>query len=144
MEELQEKGSYKFNKDIDEFYSEYASENETYKGIKEVYEKYNYLIDPHTSVGYIVYKKYLENVKNQYKTIVLSTAHPYKFPLAICKALNIECLDEFDGIDKLNKLTNVKIPQPIIDLQNINRKKIWKKEEAYEKLCDLIKELHND
>lgn len=148
MTDLKETGKFtlpkEYHEKLDDFLSYSVTKDETVKAIENCYKKYNYLIDPHTSVGYIVYKKYLENVKNQYKTIVLSTAHPYKFPLAICKALNIECLDEFDGIDKLNKLTNVKIPQPIIDLQNINRKTIWKKEEAYEKLCDLIKELHND
>lgn len=144
MDQLQEKGSYKFNKEIDEFYSEYATEEETYDGIKEVYNKYNYLIDPHTSVGYVVYKKCLEKNNIENKTIVLSTAHPYKFPLAICKALNVECIDEFDGINKLSKITNVNVPKTITDLRNIKNKKIWKKEEAYKNLCALIKELHND
>ena len=47
-------------------------------GIKEVYDRYNYTIDPHGAIGYLAFKDYLkENPKKL--GIVLETAHPSKF-----------------------------------------------------------------
>ncbi len=44
------------------------------------------VIDPHTSVGL----KALEKINLDGKNVVLSTAHPCKFPEAINKAINIK------------------------------------------------------
>ena len=54
--------------------------------IKNVYCIYNYIIDPHTSVG--VFSK-----RENEPTICLATAHPGKFPETIIKAINIEQTD---------------------------------------------------
>ncbi len=74
-----------------DIYSESNDDNRTRKGIKEVYEKYNYVIDPHGSVGYLAFKDYIEksNLKNYYG-IVLETAHPAKFKDVIEDELKIE------------------------------------------------------
>ena len=57
------------------------TEKETIDTIKETYDKYNYTIDPHTAVGVKALQKYLVNDKNNDCIgIVLSTAHPCKFP----------------------------------------------------------------
>lgn len=56
------------------------SDNETIDGIMLAHEKYNYIMDPHTAVGYQVYLKNKERISN---CILLSTAHYSKFELDI-------------------------------------------------------------
>ncbi|MBS1620161.1 MAG: threonine synthase [Bacteroidetes bacterium] len=62
-----------------------VSDEETLATIKEVYQGYNYLLDPHGAVGYLALKRYLENHLGE-KGIFLETAHPVKFPEAVEKA----------------------------------------------------------
>jgi threonine synthase len=54
------------------------SDEETRKTIKEVYQKENYLLDPHGAVAYFALHHYLKNHSNQ-KGFFLETAHPVKF-----------------------------------------------------------------
>ena len=55
-------------------------DEKTVIGIKEVYSKYNYVIDPHGAVGYLALKKFLgEHKQNKIDSIVIETAHPAKF-----------------------------------------------------------------
>ncbi len=59
--------------------SSYSFSNEETKAIlKQVYEKTNYLLDPHGAVGYAALKKYLEQYPGN-RGIFLETAHPVKF-----------------------------------------------------------------
>lgn len=53
------------------------TDDETVSGMKEVYEKYQYILDPHSAVGYLGLKKYMG--KNGCTGIILGTAHPAKF-----------------------------------------------------------------
>jgi threonine synthase len=63
----------------------------TKKTIKEFYEKYQKIIEPHGAVGWaslqIYRKKFPEN--NIYKSITLETADPAKFPEEIIKLIQI-------------------------------------------------------
>ena len=59
--------------------SGYSINDEATKlGIKEIFEKYNYIIDPHGAVGYLAFKAYQKSHPNT-KGIILETAHPSKF-----------------------------------------------------------------
>lgn len=60
------------------------SDQQTMAGIKEVYEQYRYLPDPHGAVGYLSLKQYLQDHSGE-KGIFLETAHPVKFPDAVEK-----------------------------------------------------------
>ena len=75
------------NKDLDKikknFTSEMLDENETVEMIKNINDTYQIVIDPHTAVGIGAVKK-LGLEKN---CVVLSTAHPCKFPKAIKDAI---------------------------------------------------------
>ncbi len=53
------------------------TDEETRLGIRELYEKYSYLADPHGAVGYLGIKEYSEREKCT--GIFLETAHPCKF-----------------------------------------------------------------
>ena len=54
-----------------------VNDSDTKLTINEVYSKYNYLIDPHTAVGY----KSIQNLENSHDKIkiTLATASPFKF-----------------------------------------------------------------
>lgn len=54
------------------------SDAETKKTIKEVFEKENYLLDPHGAIAYFALQNYL-NQHPQEKGYFLETAHPVKF-----------------------------------------------------------------
>ncbi len=62
------------------------TDEETLATIKEVFDKYNYLADPHGAVGYLALLQYLANHPAD-KGIFLETAHPVKFPDAIEKII---------------------------------------------------------
>lgn len=144
MVSLNSNGKYETSLEFSDFYSEYVDIETTYKGIKEVYDKYDYLIDPHTAVGYVAYKKYIEDTNDNTKTIIASTAHPFKFPEAICKALDLPFNGEFEAIEMLSEKCKIKYPEPFKKLTGEYKKTVWEKEESYENLCNLIKELAND
>ena len=77
---LDETSLNKINKD---FLSEKLNEDETINEIKEVYKNHSIVLDPHTAIGYGVAKK----LKQDNSCVILSTAHPSKFPEAIKNAL---------------------------------------------------------
>ena len=58
------------------------TDDETMATIKEVYQKDNYLLDPHGAVGYLSLHRYLQKHRTE-KGIFLETAHPIKFPAAV-------------------------------------------------------------
>lgn len=67
------------------------NDDETVDGIKEVYDKYYYVIDPHGSVGYLAMKKFLSLPhKKKYDAIVVETAHPAKFKDVVENSINRE------------------------------------------------------
>ena len=62
-----------------DFISESLSEDETKNVIKKMNENYNVLVDPHTAIGIGV----LDKLSNDGVNVILSTAHPSKFPEAV-------------------------------------------------------------
>ena len=69
-----------------DFISESLSEKETQNFIKNFYNKFNVILDPHTAVGYGV----LNKISSEGINVVLATAHPCKFPEAINKAIGLK------------------------------------------------------
>lgn len=66
-----------------DFASSNISEQEVIKTISDYYEKYSYVLDPHTAVGV---KAGLDH-KSKRPMVCLSTAHPGKFGEAVSKAI---------------------------------------------------------
>ncbi|MGC9017556.1 MAG: threonine synthase [Caldimicrobium sp.] len=66
-----------------DFLSRSVTQEETYETIKEVYEKWGYLLDPHTAIGV----KAGLTFKKELPMICLATAHPAKFIEVVSKAL---------------------------------------------------------
>ena len=83
-----------------------VTDKDTLATIKEVFEKYNYLADPHGAVGYLALSQYLSNHPDD-KGIFLETAHPVKFPDAVEKITGqpIPVPDSLQPIMKRDKLS---------------------------------------
>ena len=133
MDNLNEKGIYKVSDNLllkikESFVAYYASQDECRKTIKETFEKDGRIIDPHTAIAYNCLKKYLssnhDNISKKSESekpaVVLSTASPYKFARDVLKCIsedNIDALDDFTCLDKLNELTKEPIPKNLSKLK---------------------------
>lgn len=119
MESLVATGQYQlsnFDADIlDLFAAAYADEAETAAEIKRVYEASDYIEDPHTAVASAVYQKYRSQTGDTAKTVIASTASPYKFPVVAVEAVTGETgLGDFEALTKLHTLSGVPVP-PAVD-----------------------------
>ena len=121
MKQLSSDGYYKMDDiDFDLFYGDYSTEEEVLTTISKVFEEYNYLMDTHTAVAYNVYEKYKSKTKDWSKTIIASTASPFKFgaKVALSVGLDVEGVDEFSIIDNLGKKAKLIVPNAITELKN--------------------------
>lgn len=124
MMQLSSSGKYEITSEMQEnmqdFYGAYASEAETAETIKAIYEDCGYVIDTHTAVAACVYKKYVKETGDEKKTVIASTASPYKFTRSVMKALGQEeeNLDDFELADKLSILSGVKVPEAVEGIRN--------------------------
>lgn len=123
MNDLATKGKYtitdEMKAELDDFYGNYATEEETAKVIKDTYEKTGYVMDTHTAVAASTYKKYVAETNDDAVTVIASTASPFKFARSVMDAINPEYdkLDDFELIDELSKIANVKIPNAIEEIR---------------------------
>ena len=124
MEALASEGRYEITEEmraqLSGFYGNYASEEETAAAIKKIYEDCGYIIDTHTAVAASVFHKYQTETKDQTKTIIASTASPFKFTRSVMTAINPEydSMDDFELADELSKIGHVKIPRAIEEIRN--------------------------
>lgn len=123
MKALSQGGAYTITEEMKEqlhdFYGNYAGEEETAKTIKELYEKTGYVIDTHTAVASCVYKKYLEETKDEKPTVIASTASPYKFTRSVMNAIDdkYDAMGDFELIDKLCEISGVEVPRAIEEIR---------------------------
>ena len=124
MEALNGTGKYEITEEMKnqlvDFYGNYATEAETAKTIKDLYEDCGYVIDTHTAVAAAVYKKYVDETKDTAKTVIASTASPYKFTRSVMEAIDEKyaSMGDFELVDELTKLANVAIPNAIEEIRS--------------------------
>ncbi|MDO5015064.1 MAG: threonine synthase [Clostridia bacterium] len=124
MESLNKDGKYEIEKEIldrlDEvFDAEYATEDEMAQAISDTYREDGYLIDTHTAVAIkcLTKSKLLGE-----KTVIASTASPFKFPKSVLSALGEDAdLSDLEALDKLSEISKLEIPKP---LQNLDTKQV--------------------
>lgn len=82
------------------------ADDQTMSTIREVYEKYGYILEPHSAVAFAATEKYLQENPEQ-KGFILGTAHPVKFPDAVEKSIHtqIEIPDSLNELMKKEKKT---------------------------------------
>jgi threonine synthase len=103
-----------------DFYGGFANDDMTSKEIKRVYEKYNYLIDPHTAVASKVYTDYVKETNDDTKTLIVSTASPYKFTPVVYSALFGDSdLNAFDLLKNLESKTGSSIPWSLKNISDL-------------------------
>ncbi len=123
MQELSKGGSYRITEEMagymQDFTGGFATETENFQQIKEVYQETGYILDTHTGVASTVYQKYKESTKDPTKTVIASTASPYKFAGDVVAALEgkKEDMDDFALIERLHDLGAPKIPRAVLEIQ---------------------------
>ncbi len=123
MDALKTTGKYTITDDMKaklaDFTGGWASEEDTAKEIKRVYDETGYVMDTHTAVASSLYHTYKENTNDDTKTIIASTASPYKFGTSVMSAINkkYEGMDDFALIDELCKTSGVKIPNAVEEIR---------------------------
>lgn len=127
MKDLSEKGAYTVPDDmkqkIDElFWAGCCDDYFTKERIAKIKETYDYTLDTHTAVAVDVYEQYVTATGDKTKTIIASTASPFKFGDSVLDALNvrIEGKSEFELLDLLKEVSKMEIPK---SLRTLKRKK---------------------
>lgn len=124
MNSLKVNGKYDITDDmkkqLDDFYGNYASEEETAETIRDTYDKTGYIMDTHTSVAASVYKKYKAETNDDTVTVIASTASPFKFTRSVMVAIDpkYDSMGDFELVDELSKIGNVKVPNAIEEIRN--------------------------
>ncbi|HHW31643.1 MAG TPA: threonine synthase [Clostridiaceae bacterium] len=115
------------------FWGGYTNESETLKTIESIYSDFNYVIDTHTAVGVDVYDKYVISTGDITKTIIASTASPFKFNHSVVRAIfgeeAVKGKSEFQLLDMLSDKCNIPVPEGLRDLD--------KKEEKHKRRCSV-------
>lgn len=123
MEALKVNGKYEITPDmkekLDDFMGGFAKEEDTALTIKNLFEKTGYVIDTHTAVAACVYNQYQEVMKDNTKTMIASTASPYKFTRSVMEAIDTryDALTDFELVDELSKLAGVPVPKAIEEIR---------------------------
>ncbi len=107
-------------KELQDFYGNYASEAETAETIKDLYADCGYVIDTHTAVAASVYDKYVKETGDKTKTVIASTASPYKFTRSVMEAIDSKyaSMGDFELVDELCKLAKVAVPNAIEEIRS--------------------------
>ena len=124
MTELKTKGSYaitgEMKANLADFAAGYATEEQGAKTIHDIYEDTGYVMDTHTAVAATVYKAYREDSKDDRKTVIASTASPYKFAGSVMSAIDpkYKGQDDFKLIEELQKVSGTELPNAIKEIMN--------------------------
>lgn len=147
MEALSRGGSYQITSEMKEqlkdFYGNFASEEETAQTIGKLYDSTGYVIDTHTAVASCVYEKYKQDTGDDKPTVIASTASPFKFTRSVMRAIekDSEQLEDFQLVDKLSRLSGVKIPKAIEEIRTapVLHDRVCEKDQMKQVVMDLLK-----
>ncbi|MCD8323636.1 MAG: threonine synthase, partial [Clostridiales bacterium] len=124
MRQLSSSGKYEITPEmrtqLGTFYGNYADEAETAAEIRRLYEDTGYVIDTHTAVASAVYQKYIAETGDEKKTVIASTASPFKFTRSVMNAIDEkhDAMGDFELVDELSRLANVTVPRAIEEIRS--------------------------
>ena len=124
MEELSKYGKYTLDKkyfdNADCFKAYFADEEETLFAIDNFFDMFDYLLDPHTGVAVDCYYKYIQETDDNSKTVIVSTANPFKFSEDVLYAVaNKKAEDALSAAKKLSNYAGIEIPKEISGLKDL-------------------------
>lgn len=149
MEELRTEGFYKVNEETrakvsELFWASYTDQSDTLKTIDSVYKDYKYVVDTHTAVGIDVYDKYVISTGDISKTVVVSTASPFKFNESVVRAIfgdeSVEGQSEFKLLRVLSESCGIQIPAGLSNLESkeILHKTVCEKSEMKDNIKKIL------
>ncbi|MDO4166323.1 MAG: threonine synthase [Eubacteriales bacterium] len=124
MAALASTGKYTITEDMKaqmkDFIGGWADEEQTAAEIKRMYETTRYVMDTHTAVASAVYHDYKQKSGDTTKTVIASTASPYKFGTSVMGAISdtYKGMDDFALIDELSKVSGTGIPQAVEEIRS--------------------------
>ena len=148
MASLAGEGSYSVSNEMREQMSDFrggfATQEENAAEIRRLYDKTGYLIDTHTGVASCVYRKYAAETGDKTKTVIASTASPYKFLKSVMEAVSGTekgAADEFSLIPEMERVSGVPVPAAIRDLEAaaIRHDRQCSPEKMKETVSDILK-----
>lgn len=126
MQKLNSVGTYEVDSSIkaklsELFYAGCADDKETMETIKNCNEEYGYVVDTHTAVACAVYKEYAAKTGDTTKTVIASTASPFKFNQSVLIALDghnsVVSKGEFELLEILSEKSGMEIPRSLYELK---------------------------
>lgn len=124
MEQLNATGRYQVSDRVREkiqklFKGYCCGDEETKRVIAAIHEKFGYLIDPHTAVGFSALSQYRAETGDETAAIVASTASPFKFCTDVLDALGVsDRAQGLDVLDQLSQVTGEPVPAPLAALRS--------------------------
>lgn len=137
MASLSSEGVYEVDNDMKKqiselFYAGFCDDEKTKETIKKCSSEYGYVTDTHTAVAKAVHDKYISETGDMTKTVIASTASPFKFNQSVLIALGgyeaVAGKDEFMLLDELSKVSGMDIPRSLAALRD--------KAKVFDVVCD--------
>ena len=125
MNALLNKGEYTISPEekekLEGFEAGFATEDMVSNTIKEFYEKSGYVLDTHTAVAACVNLDYVRRSADTAKSVVVSTASPYKFVRSVLDAVGDKMspdAGDFEMIDKLTEISGMQEPGAVKQIRS--------------------------
>lgn len=128
MRQMKESGSYSVGDQRREwmesmFAAGCSDDGDTAAEIRDVFGRYEYLMDPHTAVASKVLHDYRLKTGDDKVTVIVSTASPYKFAPDVAAAIQgknaVKHLDAFACAQILSSVSGIPIPPQVEKLKEL-------------------------
>ena len=121
---LAETGRYAVSPDVQEklqaeFWGGFCDDQAAAEAIHGQFDRYGYLCDPHTAVAVKVFEDYVRETGDDTRTIIASTASPYKFCGSVLPAVTREPVpeDPFAQMELLHQVSGMAPPASLAGLK---------------------------
>ena len=150
MKDLKEKGEYSVGAEMKKkinkiFWAAYCDDYFTKECIFKINQEYGYTVDTHTAVAIDVYNQYVNETGDKTKTVIASTASPFKFNQSVLSALGkdgeTEDMNDFTLLDMLSDISGEDIPAGLKNLKNaeIRFNKVIDKKDMVSEVMEFLK-----
>ena len=122
---LSDEGRYEVTGEVLEklqrdFVGGFCDDADTKKTIHDFKAQYGYTCDTHTAVAVKVYLDYIAKTGDTTRTLIASTASPYKFSASVLEAIegSVSAGDEYAQVDRLAALSGLPVPASLAALKD--------------------------